>query len=397
MAESAARNIVILGASFAGLSAAHYLARHTLPKLKEAKDAKYVVHVVDPSTHFWWHIAAPRAIVSVKEMPHKDCFLPIEPMFDQYPGVKDMFVFHQASATDLDTEGRSVAITTADGNRESLDYYALIIATGIRSQTAATTLQGDYTISQKALEEMNSKLASAKDIVVGGGGPVGVETAGELGSHFGGKAKITLVAGADKLLPILNQKRSDKAAKLLQNLGVEVKYKTKVQSTQETAEGKTLVQLDNGDAITTDVYIPAVGMTPNTEFLPSGLKDAKGWVKTNHATLRVDAAGPRVYAVGDVAAVDKGGVLNLYNSFPVAGANITHDLFTDAKIAGAPAEKKYVFKDAETQIVPVGAKGGVGAFNGFGMPGFVIAKFKGKDYLLAQKGAITEGKQWKKA
>lgn len=49
--SEATRNIVILGASFGGLSAAHYLARHTLPKLKEAKDAKYAVHVVDPSTH----------------------------------------------------------------------------------------------------------------------------------------------------------------------------------------------------------------------------------------------------------------------------------------------------------------------------------------------------------
>lgn len=318
-------------------------------------------------------------------------------MFDQYGSVKDMFVFHQASATDLDTENKKVAITTADGNRESLDYHALIIATGIRSQTACTTLQGDHTISQKALEDMNTKLASAKEIVVGGGGPVGVETAGELGSHYGSKAKITLIAGADKLLPVLSKKRSDKAEKLLSNIGVQVKYKVKVQSTEETAEGKTNITLDNGDTLTADVYIPAVGMTPNTEFLPSALKDAKGWVKTNPSTLRVDAAGPLVYAVGDVAAVDKGGVLNLYNSFPVAGANMSHDLLTDAKLSGAPAEKTYTKKDGETQIVPVGPKGGVGAFNGFGMPGFMIAKVKGKDYLLGQKGAITEGKQWKKA
>ena len=49
MAET--RRIVVLGASFGGLSAAHYIAKHTLPKLQQSKDAKYELHIVDPSTH----------------------------------------------------------------------------------------------------------------------------------------------------------------------------------------------------------------------------------------------------------------------------------------------------------------------------------------------------------
>lgn len=64
---------MIVGASFGGLSIAHYICRHTLPKLKDAKDAKYELHLIDPSTHFWWHNAAPREMVSIKEMPHSKC------------------------------------------------------------------------------------------------------------------------------------------------------------------------------------------------------------------------------------------------------------------------------------------------------------------------------------
>ena len=394
MAET--RNIVVLGASFGGLSAAHYIARHTLPKLKQSKDAKYVLHLVDPSTHFWWHIAAPREIVSVKEMKHSDCFVPIMDGFKQYSDLKDSIVFHQGEAMRMDTNARTVSIKTHEGGAETLEYYALIIGTGIRSPTPLTTLHGDHTISQRALEDMNEKLASAKEIIVGGGGPVGVETAGELGTHFGSKAKITLIAGSDKLLPVLTKGRAEKAQKMLEKSGVTVKYNAKVEKTEQGSDGKTTVILNNGQTMTADVYIPAVGITPNTAFLPSNLKQSNDYVKTNPQTLRVDEAGPRVYAVGDVAGVDKGGVINLFNSIPVFAANMSHDLLGEAKV-GNVAEKQYHFKVQETQLVPIGMKTGVGAFNGWGMPGFAVSKIKGKDYMLSNMPGITEGKKWTKA
>jgi apoptosis-inducing factor 2 len=390
------RNIVVLGASAGGLSAAHYIARHTLPQLQRSKDAKYTLHLVDPSTHFWWHISAPRAIVSVKEMKNSDTFVPIMDGFKQYTGLQDSIVFHQGEAISLDTSGHTVTIKTQEGGDEILEYYALIIATGIRSPTPLTTLQGNHTKSQKALEEMNTKLASAKDIVIGGSGPVAVEIAGELGTHYKGKAKITLLAGSDKLLPILSKQRADKAQKLLESVGVTVKYKTRVESFEQSSDGKEVVKLDNGDSITTDVYIPATGVKPNTEFLPAELKQTNGYVKSNKQTLRVDDAGPRVYAVGDVAGVDKGGMLNMYNTIPVWGANFNHDLLSEAKV-GSVAEKKYHFKDPESQLVPVGMKTGVGAFNGWSMPGFMVSKVKGKDYMVRMMPDITQGKKWAKA
>ncbi|KAI7643525.1 hypothetical protein KC319_g12607 [Hortaea werneckii] len=244
---------------------------------------------------------------------------------------------------------------------------------------------------------MNTKLASAKEIVISGGGPVGVETAGEIGTHLGGKANITLIAGSDKLLPVLRKSLSDKAQRQLEKVGVHVKFGTKVTGADSTSEeGKTEVQLDNGEKIAADVYIPAFGVQPNTEFLPEKLKGSGGYVATNGKTLRVDAAGPRVYAAGDVSAVDKGGVLNLYSSIPVLGANVSHDLLSEAGLSAVP-EKSYVRKDGETQLVPVGPKTGVGAFNGWQMPGFAVSMIKGKDYMLKNMGDITEGKKWAKA
>ena len=48
-----------------------------------------------------------------------------------------------------------------------------------------------------------------------------------------------------------------------------------------------------------------------------------------------------------------------YNSLPVLNANIAHDLLADAKVGSVPVEKKYTFKPAETQLVPVGPKTGM--------------------------------------
>lgn len=393
---SETRNIVVLGASFGGLSAAHYITRHILPKLQTAKDAKYALHIVDPSTHFWWHVAAPRAMVSVKEMPHNQCFVPIMDGFKQYSNLNDSIVFHHGSATGLDTTERTVSIQTHEGGEERLSYYALVIATGIRSPTPVTTLQGHYLISQKALDEMNEKLASAQEIIVSGGGPVSVETAGEIAEHLKGKAKVTLVAGSNKLLPILRESLAAKAQKQLEKAGVTVMYNTKVTGSEQTADGKTEVKLDNGTSMTADVYIPAFGVTPNTEFLPPSLKGKDNYVNTNPHTLRVDEAGPRVYAAGDVANVDKGGILNMYSHMSVLGANLSHDLLADADV-GSVLEKKYTRKDAETQLVPVGAKTGVGAFNGWSMPGFAVGMIKGKDYMLGQMSGITQGTKMAKA
>ncbi|USW48082.1 Putative FAD/NAD(P)-binding domain, FAD/NAD(P)-binding domain superfamily [Septoria linicola] len=388
----AEKNIVVLGASFAGLATAHHICKHLLPKLKASGD-KYVLHLVDPSTHFWWHIAAPRQICSVDEISLEQSFVPIKDGFKQYGNLQESIVFHQATATALDTHNRTVSLSKPDGSTESLSYWSLIISTGVSTPTPLTGFVGDHTVSQKALRETNTKLKTAKDIVVSGGGPVGVEIAGELGAHFGSKAKVTLVTAGEKLLPVLNETRAKKAETLLKRLNVNVLYNTKVSGTKDLGNGQTEVLLSNGKPLTADVYIPAFGVTPNTEWLPKDLKNDRGFVATNEQTLRVDKAGVRVYSAGDVAGVDTGGVLNMYNSLPVLHANLDHDLLAEAK-AGSVAEKTYSFQKKETQFVPVGAKTGVAAFNGWSVPGFVVAFAKGKDYMVSQMSGFTEGKKF---
>ena len=388
------------------MSTAHYFIRHIYPALKDKeKNVKYELHVIDQSTHFWWHISAPRAIVSTKLMPHNTTFFPLEDGFKQYGENKDIITFHQAQPVSVNTEQRTVTLKdvnedeNADANNpatvQSILYHALIIATGAATPSPITSFHGDHTKSQRALDDINGRLAKTQSVVIAGGGPVAVETAGEVGEALNGtgtnpkdaKVKINIVTGAPKLLPVLGDKLAKKAEKFLNNVGVTVNYNSKVTKVDFGANeaGKTTVYLESGESLTADVYIPATGAKPNTDYLPKALLNDAGYVESDAGTLRVSKAGERVYVVGDVGAYTRGGVMDCYAAVPVLGNNLAVDL--GVRIG----EKKHKADESETQIVPVGSKQGLGAFKGFGMPGFVIKQMKGKDYMLGWNKKATWG------
>ena len=415
---SETRNIVVVGAGFAGQGVAHYFMRHLLPMLKnDQKTIDYKVVIIDQSTHFWWHISAPRAIASTKSMPHNKTFIPIEEGFKQYGKDFDRISFHHAQPTMVDTQNRTITIKDVSKNAgatsntpartQTIPYHSLVIATGTMTPTPLTSFHGDHAKSMEALDDINKRLARAQSVIISGGGPVGVETAGEVGEALNGtnvssgkpKVKVTLITGSNKLLPVLGSKYADKADKALGKVGVNVRYNAKVAKVDlnTTDEKKTYIHLDNGETLEADVYIPATGVQPNTGFLPREILNEKGYVNTDPTTLRVNDAGERVYCVGDVGSYTRGGVLALMPAVPAVGANLGKDLgltFSNSKVANRQYKPD---NDSETQVVPVGSKGGVGAFKGFGMPSFAVKQIKGKDYMLSNMKKYTWGTQFAKA
>ena len=403
--------IVILGASLAGLSSAHYFLKHVLPGLKSKGDSSYHVTLIDSSTHFFWRISSPRGMVSKQLMPDAKAFLPIEDGFKQYSASD--FTFTQATATAWDPQSRTVTVELAGrGESSTLNYHALILATGTRTPTPLTSLQGDYTVSKQALDDMNKKIPNAKTIIVGGGGPAGVEIAGEIGQQLNGiagwfssrpsdpKATVTLYSGSNKLIPILRPALAKQAEAFLAKVGVDVVYNAKI-TDYETKGDHTIVRLDNGEEKTVDLYIPAIGVTPNTEYVPHNLKNERGYVKNNHETLRVDEAGPRVYAVGDVATYTRGGAVDLFDALPVAMTNVKSDLIaasssTDEKTQPKVQDRIFKSNPKETQLVPVGRSKGVGAVFGWRLPSLLVWMIKGRDYMAPQAAVMVNGTKWEK-
>lgn len=245
------------------------------------------------------------------------------------------------------------------------------------------------------------KSPNISQVVVSGGGAIGVETAGEIGEALNGKpgwlfnapqnVRITIVTSAASLLPSLPPKQGSKAESYLQAVGVDVIYKTRVTRTEQT-KARTTVHLDSGSSISADVYIPATGLTPSSTFLPENLLNARGYVKTD-ANMHVIGAPAGVFAVGDVSSHGIGQTMPIMDSIPVLG----HNLGVALGVSGLTELKVFDKSFKDTQIVPIGRSRGVGALFGWGVPSWFVAYMKGRDYLLDHVNQVTDGaKKWGK-
>lgn len=407
------KNIVILGGSYGGLSAAHYLLKHVVPELDDK--ALYQVILVSASSQVICRPACPRALISDDMFPQEKLFVSIPKVFEQYP--KGNFRFIHGTATELGHTNQTVIVSLAAGKIEKIHFHALVIATGASTPSPLLGLNRDEESLRTNWAAFRKALPTAKSIVIAGGGPAGVETAGELGEYLNGRAgwlssklanpkvSITVVTSGSEILPALRPTLGKKAEEYLAQVGVTVVKNVRVKTvaphdagTESALTTKARLTLEDGKTLDADFYIPATGTEPNSNFIHEALLTSDGRVDTNPSTLRVDKAGPRVYAVGDVASYARPAIHLILDAIPVLCANIKRDLLlASGKDASSVGEDRAYKEDTrETQMVPVGKSKGVGAAMGYQMPSFMVWLIKGRDYWLWTTGGLWSGKQWAK-
>lgn len=412
MSQLPKKNLVILGGSYAGVSTGHYILKHVVPQLPDK--ASYQVIIVSPSSQVFCRPACPRAMISESMFPQEKLFVSIPKVFEQYP--KDNFRFIHSTATKLDDENRRVSITLKNGSTEEINFEALVIATGASTPSPLLGLTRDDEFLRASWAEFRKALPAAQSIVIAGGGPAGVETAGELSEYLNGhagwfsselsnpKVKITVLTAGSKILPALRPAIASTAEGYLAKVGVTVVKQARVKLVKPQGAGiedittKASVSLEDGRTLDADIYIPATGTKPNTSFIRDSLLTSDGRVETNPSTLRVDKAGPRIYAIGDVASAARPAVHLIFSEVPVLAANIKRDLLLASGKTEASVGEDRVFREdtRETQMVPIGKSKGVGAAMGFRLPSFLVWLIKGRDYWLWTTGALWSGKQWAK-
>ncbi|MCJ1463916.1 hypothetical protein MMC07_002525 [Pseudocyphellaria aurata] len=386
----AVHNILIIGANFGGIGAAHYLLRHTIPTL-EARDQSttYKVTLISPSSQFFWKIGAPRTLASPDLLPISKAFASIEDGFKDYPS--DHFELVLGSATHLDESRKIVTIEPLTSTASvSYPYSTLIIATGTTSTSPLWTLHGSHEKSIEAFQELHKSLPDASSILIAGGGPAGTETAGEIGTLYP-KANITILSGTKSLLPRLPHAVGAAAQSKLAALGVKTRHDVKVNS--ETRKGsKTVLELSDGTTESVDVYIDATGGRPNSSFLPKSWLNDRGYVITDPKTLRGPTEG--VYAIGDVASYSAGGVMDvLYGMRPLCSS-----ILIDLSGTSRTPPKQLQYKPMkDTQIVPIGPKGGVGSIMGWKIPSLMVWAVKSRTFMVEKVPGVITGKDYMKA
>jgi apoptosis-inducing factor 2 len=449
MASREPVNILILGGSYAGLSVAHQFLRKIIDTLGTTRTApKYRVVLVSPSTHFYWNVGAPRAICSRRLVPETEAFLSIQEHFKAYPA--GQFRFVQGQAVNVNFLRRTVDVQLATGAIDIWPYHGLVFATGCSAESDLLSLHGDYSNTVHALHKFHLGLTDASSIVIVGGGPSGVECAGQLATwvnreqnrrvdptaleaqksssrrsqfisstanqettspasdhRFDSQAplKITLISGRSRLLPKLPADAGARAEKQLKSLGVNIMHNVRLITAQKQPSSTTHCVLSTDLTLVTDLFIGATGVRPNTSFLPPELLDVTGHITSDPHFCRVARAGDRVYAIGSVTSASNS-LADIYRALPVLLHNMKNDLITFeiktqhpygggeeaiSRLKDHCIDVERDYKDVSV-LCPTTRWGGVGVIRGHSIPALAVWALKGKDYgFKAAKKVVNLG------
>jgi NAD(P) transhydrogenase len=189
---------------------------------------------------------------------------------------------------------RIVHVTSPDGVAHQLAARAVLVATGSRPTRYPGIAFDDPDVYDS--DEVYALRTVPKDIVIVGGGPVGVEFA-TVFTALGIPA--TLISNSDRLLPNIDGELAGLVAEEFQRRGVRLVLGAGADKVKRV-DGRLNVTLSTGTVLAGDAVLFAAGRTPNTEGL--GLEQAG--VRLQNGRIVVDryyrTTAPGIYAAGDV-------------------------------------------------------------------------------------------------
>lgn len=263
-------------------------------------------------------------------------------------------------------------VLTANGERIEYDY--LVIATGHSYSFPKTRTEK---ISQ--YEGELEKIKSSNSILIVGGGPTGVELAGEIAVDFPEK-KVTLVHRGPRLLEFISPKAAKKTLDWLTAKKVEV----------------ILGQSVNLDAVSDGCYETSGGETIKADchFLCTGIPVGSSWLKETILKNALDSRGclvvdehfrvrdhKNVFAIGDITDIKeiKQGYLAQKHA-EITAKNVT------LLINGGAESKLVSYKAAGSAlaIVSLGRKEGVAQFPFVTVIGCIPGMIKSKDLFVGK-------------
>ncbi|KAJ5533676.1 hypothetical protein N7494_010228 [Penicillium frequentans] len=279
------KNIVIVGASFAGYHAARCLA-NSIP-------SGHRVVVIEKNSHFQLTWVLPR-FCNVDGHDEK-AFIPYGSYIHGPPGSWSWIC---DTVESIIPDGRGGKVHLASG--DSIPYEYLILATGASAGLPSRVCQTDKDTGMKALAHQRERIREAQDIVVVGGGPAGIELAADAKALFPEK-QVTLIHSRKALLNDgFGMKLHQAICDEMGSLGVNLVLGEKPVIPDGTMGD---IKLRGGDTIHFDCLIKCVGQTPNSNlvhFLSTETFTPSGHIRVKPSLQVLDDAFPQIYAAGDV-------------------------------------------------------------------------------------------------
>jgi len=357
-------HVVIIGSGYGGLTVATELIK---------TGVKFTL--IEPKEYFHHCVGALRAAVYPEEV--KRTAIPLKEAFGDS--------FKQGRVVKLDVEKKLVTLETG----EEIKFSHCVISVGslgpVPARSEAVTVQ---TLQNEA-DTFSQAVDEAQDIVIVGGGPVGVELAGEISEKHKNK-NITLVSSSDTLVsPNFDEKFQNSLKCIMDRRNVKLKI-GRVDNLDKITTNKFMkqtVQIGE-ECLEADLVVGCIGLPPNKSAI-NKLVDAKhidenGRIIVNEF-LQLDGL-PNIFAIGDCCNTSEDKMAAFAGKHgEVVAANIVKELM------GTPLIQ---YKQPFTgMLVPFGKSEGVGLFNGFHIPSFIGTRLKYATLFTEKYWGMTGLKQ----
>ncbi|CAG8127843.1 unnamed protein product [Penicillium salamii] len=278
------KNIVVIGASFAGYHTARCLA-NSLP-------TGYRVVVIEKNSHFQLTWVLPR--FSVVAGHENKAFIPYSPYINAPDGACVWVHDSVAAIEPKDGTGRLQVLSG-----EWIDYEYLVIATGCTAELPSRVNWNSKEEGIIALQGQQRRFDCANDIVVIGGGAAGVELATDLKSYYPEK-NVTLIHSHSMLLGEgFGVKIHDVVQKEMQRLGVDLVLGER----PVIPDDLTGILVLRDRKVHYDCLVKCIGQKPNTDlfrFLDPSAFTPSGHLRVQETLQVYDENHRNVYAAGDV-------------------------------------------------------------------------------------------------
>ncbi|ETW02657.1 hypothetical protein H310_06116 [Aphanomyces invadans] len=373
--------IVVVGGGYIGIQFAQDLAKQLNP-------SQASITLIEKNDFTFHCVGVPRALVDPTYV--KKLFINIahalpptatvlRGIVDEIDGINNAVVVRPI------VNDRAQETTT----RVQFDY--LVLATGSSYVSPIKVPLHEYTRANvvSAIHATAERIKAASSVLIVGGGPVGIEVAGEIASASPTK-RVTILEGQNSLVhnaKLKDEFRAQLTEKLMR-LNVHLVLGERLQlRSSDCMPHATTFTTNKGTKIEADMHLLCAGMSPNVDLIrkldASLLSTTSKGVRVNGACQVDDPRYSHVFVVGDAS--DHPTPKLAY----VGGFQAAHVATELAKWVAAGSGNSikltpYVPPSTEGMLIPLGKNVGVGQvplFGGVVVGNAVIRFIKGHDYF----------------
>ncbi|KAI0796134.1 FAD/NAD-P-binding domain-containing protein [Abortiporus biennis] len=376
------KNVVVVGGGYAGFNLAHTLSN-------KLDSSKYNLIMITSKPYFIHLIAGIRLTVTDEGKLEDRVLMPYDHVFCNGNGTHVVGVVEsiiEEKESDLGKgeggdDGGSVGVggCVVLKSGEKVVYDVLVLATGSKWKGHLDFPDDDIEI-REFIAQWRKRFADAKEVVLVGGGPISVETAGEI-RYFYPNTKVAIVHSHEMLLnPIYPDYFRKDIEQRLRLTGTDIVFNDYVD--EIPPQGQVGLKTRHGKEFpNADLVIQTNGSKPNTAFissLDSSILTERGNVKIA-PTFQV-IGHPGIFAIGDIIDwEEQKQAFKAANHSRIVVGNIL------SYLSGQPLYKKYkgIFDAVFITIGPLGGGGWIDLFWGISFGNFIVRLVQAKNLLIS--------------